>query len=730
MLAWSAVVCLGGDGVPEGYVALSAAPGYAEVGPDAIRERYEREVSWAAIEPMLPEDPWLRARAVELWDMAVRTTARNWGQADHETMARWWDRLERAGWSHPYTTTLSLSSLLAETPRGRSEDEVLLLARAAADALAEDDAYASLPPYRAGLALLSLSERLAERDADAGVVAGLRDRGHARMTASLQVDRPAVERGIALGKMFVRVEDASSIKDSALFLDVLGGSARPDPYAVHSLRGILCVQEAWAARGGGFAYTVSDEAWAEFAAKLERADEELRAAYAIDAGYFLAPAEMVTVAMAGHASVGNDPRYWHWLTLKGTPTYTTVYRPLLTAMRPRWNGSIEAMGGVILHAAEHSERVPEAAYQAALMMETLGDDLGDARMAWRIPSLWPPLRDAMERAVDPEEGLAPLTGSERDAVLSLLIVGAWLNGEYEAAERYYLRNGESLDWERLEPVRLDWWEMTDTLLLMATPARPYVLEARRHTDAGRWDDAAKAWGRAASEGIGHRDADGRADELIAMRTRAELRAAYERGEWIDLTFPSHRAFGMNSIYAAALQRGGVFEFADNGLVAQPLARGDARLIYQLPLGERYRLEAELVPRPARRQQDAAKPIGGVGVAVMARYPWAWAQHWTVEVAGDAPRVRFGYGTSGDIGELALKPEALGKPLTLTFERDGRTLSAWANDELVGERVAEESWLMGEHAELVAREGRDAGGAVFTKVRVRRLPDDAKDLPDF
>ncbi|MEM7755308.1 MAG: hypothetical protein AAF297_06700, partial [Planctomycetota bacterium] len=682
-------------------------------------ESFERPLVESVVEGARPDDPWLRARATEAIEMAVRNTMVTHGSPDHELQARWWLRLKDEGWSHPLVTVLSMDALTREVPFGWTVDGVLDEVEASIEELVGDEAFAALPAYRRALSAWSFADELKRLEQPEEVVDVWRSRGEAFLVESLQADRPAAERTAALFKAEFRVTGRHTVDEVWRLLDLLEASESPDPYAACYIRGALMFREAWQARGSGFGHTVTDEGWRVFELKMKAADRLLRKAYSIDEKFYLAPSRMVRVAMSGHAGAGNDPLLWHNIVTAWTPTATRSWDSLMWASRPRWGGGLREMAEVMMLGAEHARRTPQIAPVTLSMIEDLGDEVDDDRLGWRLPGLWNTVRPLYEDALSGvgAEG-RPMTPHERWLTLNKLIIAAWCNGDYESAQRYYLMNGKSLDSSSTEEFKLDWWRMRDVLRLLATPARDPLLEAVRLEDAGRFVEAAQAYGRASAVGVARRGMFGYDESLVKLHHRALLRVEYERRGWVDLLYGSKKSGGVWVDEMPNLMNQGGFLYADGGLQARRMHRQTARNVYQFPLGTWYEVEAVLKPLDARGN----RPMGGVGLGVMCRYPHSYGNHWTLELTGDGSRAVFGWAARGDYGGVEIDPEqSTAGPITLRFRLEGRRMRAWVDDELIADRMAEDQWELGEYLAVVARQN-DGGpdGAKFTTLRVRRI----------
>ena len=101
------------------------------------------------------------------------------------------------------------------------------------------------------------------------------------------------------------------------------------------------IDEAWRARGGGYANTVSDKGWHDFAAHLAKAKTALTKAWKQEPRRPLAPTLMVTVEMGDGGA--EEMRTWFERAVEAQIDYPQAWSDMRWGMRPRWHGSHEAL---------------------------------------------------------------------------------------------------------------------------------------------------------------------------------------------------------------------------------------------------------------------------------------------------------------------------------------------------------------------------------------------------
>jgi membrane associated rhomboid family serine protease len=164
--------------------------------------------------------------------------------------------------------------------------------------------------------------------------------------------------------------------------------ARPDSPLPGVVEAMIFEDWAWAARGTGYANSVSTQSWAVFAAR----------------------SEMAVVSLRQSASQGRSTPLWYWLSIsvgldQGLPSdqlraifdqgyarfpgYLPLYRAMLRTLMPRWGGSYQKVDQFInaIYAKtwpSEGTRMYTRLYWAYGLME--GDDVNiftDAQAEWR-----------------------------------------------------------------------------------------------------------------------------------------------------------------------------------------------------------------------------------------------------------------------------------------------------------------------------------------------------------
>jgi hypothetical protein len=119
--------------------------------------------------------------------------------------------------------------------------------------------------------------------------------------------------------------------------------ASPQPRsAVLTGKGSYYICFAWAARGSGFANTVTDEGWKLFAKRIAVARASLEEAWKLDPANADAAAAMITVEMATGENRAAMER-WYGRAMKADPSCREAALAKMTWLEPKWHGDPKAM---------------------------------------------------------------------------------------------------------------------------------------------------------------------------------------------------------------------------------------------------------------------------------------------------------------------------------------------------------------------------------------------------
>ncbi|HEX8915817.1 MAG TPA: hypothetical protein VF796_25910 [Humisphaera sp.] len=233
----------------------------------------------------------------------------------------------------------------------------------------------------------------------------------------------------------VNAPDGSPAVD-ALMQAFDGSAARPS--AKQTAWGEYHIKMAWAARGSGYANTVTSEGWRLFRRSLDVAKENLEAAYAADPTDAEAATLMITVAM-GAGLPREEMERWYARAEKARPGNEMAARAKLLYLQPKWHGSPEDVdafmtelgnppeGGPTRLAAVCADVLWEAEWRRPRARGETGDWFG-----YDAPG-WERLKRAYERYLD----RTPDDHYHR----SRYAMAAWRAGDTELAKAQLAKTG-------------------------------------------------------------------------------------------------------------------------------------------------------------------------------------------------------------------------------------------------------------------------------------------------
>ena len=304
------------------------------------------------------------------------------------------------------------------------------------------------------------------------------------------------------------------------------GWERDYPWLALVLEGEFHIIEAWRARGGGYANSVSKQGWEEFRKHLVTAAQKLTAAWELRPDLPLAPCRMIYVALGNLGP--QEMRLWFDRTVAAQVDYPRAWKDMRWGLRPRWHGSLEAMlalGKTAVDTSRFDTDVPRKIMDVVYDLESeMKLDFGE--QLYGRPDIWPEVSRMYQGYL-----AAPSAEKTRDGWRSSYAVVSYLAGEYQVAREQL----EALNWQPW-PGNLSGWETDLSLMALEVAARtsPAELEVARAEKAYRRKDIADALRQyeelARNAGLDARTAKFARCRIAALQTEKRLAA----GEWIDL----------------------------------------------------------------------------------------------------------------------------------------------------------------------------------------------------
>ncbi|HKQ36622.1 MAG TPA: DUF4339 domain-containing protein [Verrucomicrobiae bacterium] len=295
------------------------------------------------------------------------------------------------------------------------------------------------------------------------------------------------------------------------------------------LEGEYHVMEAWKARGGGYANTVTKQGWADFGKHLELAKKSFTQAWQIRPDLPLAPCRMIYVALG--QSSAEEMRMWFDHTLAAQIDYPRAWKDMRWGLRPRWHGSLEAMlalGKTALNTGRFDTDVPRKFFD--VVMDIAAElDVPFGEHIYDRPDIWPELKRMYEGYI-----AAKSEEKSRAGWRSTYAAVAYLAGHYDVAREQL----EAIEWQPWEN-NFSGWGADLSLMPLEVAARTGPAESKVTSaeQAYRHGDVASAL-RRYQELLAAGDSDMRTTKLAKARIAAlELEKKLAAGEWIDL-FPT------------------------------------------------------------------------------------------------------------------------------------------------------------------------------------------------
>jgi len=210
-----------------------------------------------------------------------------------------------------------------------------------------------------------------------------------------------------------------------------------DPWIQLMVKGLCHTSAAWKARGGEWAYLVTEQGQEEFKKELELSRTCFTEAHALHPEFPEAATEMIAVCMA--ISDGKEERQWFDRAVAAQFDYIPAYTKYFWALRPRWGGSHEQMlqfGTECLNTKRFDTDVPRQFLKA---LRDIGSELGDWKDAYRKPGIYAQLQILCAGMLaEPQQAAR---GNYWKTVQALT---AWAAGECQDAKKLFDALGENI----------------------------------------------------------------------------------------------------------------------------------------------------------------------------------------------------------------------------------------------------------------------------------------------
>ena len=228
-----------------------------------------------------------------------------------------------------------------------------------------------------------------------------------------------------------------------------------------TLDGERLINEAWAARGSGYANTVTKGGWQGFTDHLAEARKILTQAWNLQPGFPLAPCRMMTVALGD--SGADEMRVWFDRTVSAQIDYPQAWSGMCWGLRPRWYGSEAAMlalGRTAVNTGRFDTDVPRTFFDSVSDVES-EMELSSGRHIYGRADIWPELQTMYQGYISDPSQLPSRTGWR-----STYAIVAYFAGKYDVSAEQL----KAVDW-KLQPKNLTGWGADLSLMPSEVAAR-------------------------------------------------------------------------------------------------------------------------------------------------------------------------------------------------------------------------------------------------------------------
>jgi hypothetical protein len=293
-----------------------------------------------------------------------------------------------------------------------------------------------------------------------------------------------------------------------------------------TLDGERSINEAWKARGSGWASSVTAEGWRGFSDHLVAARKDLTQAWELQPGFPLAPCRMMTVALGD--SGADEMRLWFDRTLTAQIDYSRAWSEMRWGLRPRWHGSeaaLLALGRTAINTGRFDTDVPRKFVDCVYDVES-EMQLPAGHHIFGRSDVWPDLQRVYEGYIRQAQ---PYPQSLREWQTSYTVF-AYFAGKYDIAAEQL----KALDWKP-QAQNLTGWSTDLSLMPMEVAARtgllgPKITEAEFSYQNG---DVAGAM-RQFTDLQAPIDPDKLTGEFVQARLASlDMEQRLQKGEWVD-----------------------------------------------------------------------------------------------------------------------------------------------------------------------------------------------------
>ncbi len=314
-------------------------------------------------------------------------------------------------------------------------------------------------------------------------------------------------------------------RKGAAVCSVVHDQGKPYEWLWLTLEGEYHINEAWKARGNGYANTVTEEGWKGFHEHLTEARKYLTKAWQLRPDLPLASTRMMTVALGD--SDAAEMRVWFDRAIAAQVDEPQAWKSMRWGLRPRWHGSLEAMlqlGITAVNTHRFDTDVPRKLIDVVTDMEEDLETPPGTRIFGR-EDIWPHIQEMYEGYI-----AEPSEAKSRDGWRGCYAAAAYLAGKYDVARTQL----EALNWQpaawSLSGWGVDLSLMPQEVAARTGPAGQQVAEAESSYNSGDVPEALRLYTDLASAtNLDERTKGFVQDRIASLETEKRL----QEGEWVD-----------------------------------------------------------------------------------------------------------------------------------------------------------------------------------------------------
>ncbi len=313
-------------------------------------------------------------------------------------------------------------------------------------------------------------------------------------------------------------------------LQILRDAGKDFEWLALVMEGEFHIIEAWRARGGGYANTVSSDGWDGFSGHLDLARNALTNAWNLRPDLVSAPRRMIYVSL-GSSDLA-EMREWFDRVTELQLDYSRAWADMRWGLRPRWHGSHEALlafGAMAVDSGRFDTDVPRQMFECVNDVES-ELELPIGKHIYGRRDVWPDLELMYEGYI-----AEPARAAEQKGWRSAFAAAAFIAGKLDVSRAQL----EALDWKPLNSSLKNWQVNLAAMPLEVAartgPCARLVADAENNRNIGDLKSAVKIY-NSLSDITNTDERTFAFSKLQLALLDQEQRLA--KGEWIPL-LPNH-----------------------------------------------------------------------------------------------------------------------------------------------------------------------------------------------